>query len=590
MDRSMSLTGFEARNANAVVLGVVLTSFAGCGGAESNAPGRPGRLAFVERAKASGVEFFHVCGGKEKDYILEVNGGGCALFDYDLDGDLDVFLVNGARFADDPAGAGTKPPSDALFRNDGNWRFCEVTHEAGLEESAWGCGCAVADVENDGDLDLFVANYGPDELWLNDGDGTFSAAAARLGVADPGWGSSAAFVDYDRDGDVDLFVVNYLDFEREKVKPRGPDSCLYKGQRVLCGPFGLPQAFCSLFRNDGDRFADVSGPSGVRAKSGYGLGVTVGDYDRDGWPDIYVASDSTENLLFRNRGDGSFEELGALAGVARNDQAVAQAGMGVEFAFVRSSEIEDLFVVNYEDDNNTYYQNDGNGFFTELTSVVGLAPACFKHLGWGCFFADFDFDADLDLFIAQGHVVPQADQIPSSPGYRQVNKLFLNDGKGFFTDASDQAGPAFQVKKSSRGASCGDLDGDGDLDMVVNAIDDHASLLECVGAPLGHWIGVGAEGTRSNRAAIGAVVRVAAAGKTQARRVQSATGYASHSELTQRFGLGAGTQVERIEVEWPSGLVEEFAVEEVDRIVHVREGSGRMRAARSRSEEPGGGR
>ena len=555
----------------------------GCGAVDDDSPAgpagavRPADLSFVEVTERTGIDFRSVCGGAEKDYILEVNGSGCALFDCDGDGDLDVFFVNGARFADDPAAAGAPPPSDRLYRNDGNWRFTDVTAEAGLLESAWGCGCAVADIDNDGDLDLHVANFGPDALWENDGKGRFRALGAASGVVAPGWGSSSAFVDYDRDGLVDLFVVDYLEFARENVVRRGPGSCEYKGQTILCGPIGLSRVPCVLYRNlGGARFEDVSERAGIARKDGYGLGVAIGDYDRDGWPDIYVASDSTENLLFHNLGDGTFEEIGLDLGVARNDAAVAQAGMGVEFAFVRNAEHEDLFVVNYEDDTNTFYRNESGRYFTEVTAAVGLGAPSLKYLGWACFFADFDLDRDLDLFVAQGHVVPQIDAVTSSAGYRQPNKLFLNDGRGKFADASDASGSGLAVRKCSRGAAYGDLDGDGDLDLVVCEIDDRVTILENVGPPRGHWLGVHALGTRSNRAAIGARITMTSAGETQARRVQSSAGYASHSELTARFGLGTSERVDELRVDWPSGTTEVFAVDGVDRVVRVEEGRGRV--------------
>jgi len=535
------------------------------------------RLSFADRTASSGVTFTNVCGGKDKDYIIEVNGGGVALFDCDGDSDLDIFFVNRSRL-DPPTGEGA--PTDALYRNDGNWKFTDVTGPAGLRESAWGCGAAVADVENDGDLDLYVTNFGPDELWLNNGTGslagTFTAAGASSGANDPRWGASAAFFDYDRDGLVDLFVVNYLEFDRSKVAPRGPNSCSYKGQQILCGPVGLPGADCTLYRNlGGAKFEDVSGKAGIRKpKPGYGLGVAILDHDDDGWLDVYVAADTTENLLFHNLPNGKFAEIGASAGVARSESGIAQAGMGVDAAYVRSSNLEDIFVVNYEDDNNTYYRNDGGGFFTEVTTAVGLGGVCFKHLGWGAFFTDLDLDTDYDIFIAQGHVVPQADQIPSSPGYKQVNKVFLNDGKGRFSDASDQCGPAMQVKKSHRGAAFGDLDGDGDADIAINAIDDGATLLENVGRPRRHWIAVHAAGTRSNKAGIGAVVRIKSGGTEQAQRIRSGSSYASSSELVARFGLGDASRVEELIVEWPNGAMERFPAPPIDTVVTVTEGSG----------------
>ena len=536
-------------------------------------------LSFVDRTQSAGVDFDTVCGSFEKDWIAEVNGAGCALFDADGDGDLDIFFVNGARFPDDPKASAEKP-SDALYRNDGGWSFVDVTDDAGLRESSWGCGVAVADIENDGDLDLFVTNLGADQLWTNDGRGHFTEIGAAAGVDDAGWGSSAAFLDYDRDGLVDLFVVRYLVFDRETTVRRGPGSCNYKGQQILCGPVGFPKVAAILYRNLGDgRFEDVSERTGIAEHACYGLGVAVGDYDRDGWLDVYVASDTTENLLFHNLAGERFKEVGLVSGVALNNEAVAQAGMGVEFVFASSPDREDLFVTNYEDDSNTYYRNDGSGFFTQISSAAGLTTPSWRFLGWSCLFADFDFDRDLDLYIAQGHVVPQAEQIASSPGYDQPNRLLLNDsqakGRLHWSDASDGSGPGLAVSKSSRGAAYGDLDGDGDLDLVVNEIDARATLLESTGGPRGHWLGVRAVGTRSNRAAIGARVEMEAGGRRDARRVQSSRGYASQSELTLRFGLGGLLAVDRLLVEWPTGKSELFEVPGVDRVLVVTEGKGR---------------
>ena len=461
------------------------------GGEGTSAPTSP---SFADVTKKAGVDFVTVCGNRDKDYVISVNGAGVALLDYDLDGDLDIFLVNGSRLPPPHGeGPGSPPPSDALFRNLGGLRFEDVTKQAGLTESDWGCGVAVGDYDNDGDPDIFVANYGRDRLWRNDGDGTFSDVSDSAGTVDPHWGSSCAFLDYDRDGFLDLFVVNYLVFKPEDAKRRGTDpNCQYKGQPILCGPVGLPPAPCTLYHNRGDgTFEDVRETSGIRAvdlaEATYGLGVAVLDFDLDDRPDIYVANDTRPNLLFHNRGDGTFAEIGMRSGVALNDEALAQAGMGVDAVFLGDRDREDLFVVNYEDDNNTYYRNDGGAFFTETTTPMGLAGPSFKYLGWASFFFDADLDGDLDLYIAEGHVVPQSNQIPSSPGYVQRNKLLLNDGSGKFEDASDRAGPGLAVEKSSRGAAFGDLDGDGDPDIVVNEIDAAATVLENVGKPRHHW-------------------------------------------------------------------------------------------------------
>jgi hypothetical protein len=543
------------------------------------APGPIGSVTFLEVAERAGVRFRNVCGGKDKDYVLEVNGAGCSIFDYDNDGDLDIFLVNGGRLEPPygPPPPPGPPPSDALFRNDGAMKFTDVTRAAGLVESAWGCGSAAADYDNDGWTDLFVANYGPDTLWHNNGNGTFSDVTAAAGAGDPAWGASCAWLDYDGDGLLDLVVVNYLEFDPKKVKRRGTDlTCQYKGQLILCGPVGLPPAYPTLYHQKSDHtFADVSVSSGLRsAPPSYGLGVVALDYNNDGRPDIYITNDTRPNLLFENRGDGTFVEVGMRAGVALNELGQVQAGMGVDATFRSGSGFEDLFVVNYEDDANNYRKNEGNGFFSEITVPLGLAAPCFKYLGWSCFFFDADLDGEEDLFVAQGHVVPQADQIASSPGYRQPNKLFLGDRSGKFIDASSSAGPAFELKRSSRGAAYGDLDGDGDLDIVVNVIDDQAMLLENAGPPRGHWLSVRTSGTVSNRDGIGAVVSILSGGRSQMRRIRSGSSYASSSQIAAHFGLGQATGVDELRVRWPTGKEESYPVPGVDRRITVTEGKG----------------
>ncbi len=385
---------------------------------------------------------------------------------------------------------------------------------------------AVADYDNDGDPDLYVTNYGADRLWRNDGDGTFTDVTVASGTGDRRWGSSCAFLDYDRDGHLDLFVVNYLAFDPARVKRRGQDfTCQYRGVPIACGPNGLPQVPCTLYRNRGDgTFEDVSEASRIRAvdleHASYGLGVTVLDHDSDGWLDLYVANDSRRNLLYRNRGDGTFEEVGLRCGVAFNDEALAQAGMGVDSVFLGGGTREDLFVVNFSEDTNSYYHNEGAGYFTEVTAVLGLAEPGYADLGWGTFFFDVDLDGDQDLFVANGHVVPEAYRIPGTSGYRQRNKLFVNDGRGRFLDVSQHAGSGLLVEKSSRGAAFGDLDGDGDPDIVINEIDDRLTILENASG-VGHWLAVRVRGTTSNRDGIGSVVALTAGGRTQRRRIRS---------------------------------------------------------------------
>ncbi len=539
-------------------------------------------VQFADVTTDSGIDFINVCGDPDKDYIIGMNGGGVALLDYDLDGRLDIFLVNGSRLSPPyDAGASTPPPTDALFRNLGDLRFENVTERAGLVESGWGCGVAVGDYDNDGDPDLFVTQYGPDRLWRNEGDGTFVDVTREAGVGDPHWGASCAFFDHDRDGRLDLFVVNYLQFDPADVRRRGVDlDCQYRGRRVACGPKGLPPAPCTLYRNAGEgRFVDVSLRSGIRTPAGdhlgYGLGVAILDFDGDGNPDVYVSCDTGPNLLFENRGDGTFREVGGRFGVAYNDEGVAQAGMGVDAAHVGGRVTEDLFVVNFEDDTNTYYRNEGNGFFSERTAALGLTAASFEDLGWGTFFFDANLDGQLDLFVANGHVFPDSDKWPESSGYRQRNRLFLGDSHGRIRDVTDLAGEGLQVRRSSRGAAHGDLDGDGDEDIVINEIDDRATLLENRSAPKPHWVAVRVRGTTSNRDGIGAVVTLETDSTVQRRRLRSGSSFASSSELVARFGLPPGEPIRKLRVLWPTGVEEIFPKPTRTTSIEVIEGQGR---------------
>jgi hypothetical protein len=547
--------------------------------------GPAGLPAFADVTERAGIRFVHTGGSTaEKDYILEVNGSGVALFDADGDGDLDIYFTNGAPL--DPA-PGSPPPRDALYRNDGAWRFSDVTRAAGLGDSHSSCGVAVADVDNDGDLDLFVANYGPDVLYLNRGDGSFDEARGS-GVEDPGWGSSAAFADVNGDGLVDLYVANYLEFDRRKVKRRGEEpTSLYKGFPIFRGPVGLPPAPDSLFLNlGGAKFRDASAEWGIRAvPPAYGLGVLFVDVNRDGRPDVLVTNDTMANYLFLNEGGRRFIEAGLYLGLAYNDSGTAQASMGVTAGDARGLGREDIFITNVEDDTNTYYHAEENGFFTDATWPSGLGEPSYKHLGWGTFFFDADLDGSLDLFVANGQLMPQADHMRSSPGYRQTCQLFRGDGAGRFEDQSARAGPGFAVRRSFRGAAFGDLDLDGDQDIVLSAIDDRPLLLENRGpgpdgAPVSAWVAFRTRGTRSNRDGIGARVRVTAAGRAREHYVRSASGYASQSEMAARFGLGEARGIERVEVEWPSGLREEFPPPPLRTVNVLVEGSGRPAGTR----------
>ncbi len=545
---------------------------------------------FVDITDQTGIDFRHQCGSLEKDYILEVNGSGVALFDYDNDGDLDIYFVNGSSMPAallGKAGPLARPPARGrLYRNDGGFHFTDVTEPAGVGEEGWGCGAAVADADNDGHLDLFIANLGPDALYLNDGSGAFRKLE-RSGLEDSRWGSSAAFADFDRDGWVDLYVANYVDFDLDRIKPRGENpGCVYKGVPVFCGPGGLVPAADAFYLNSGRRpsgefagFREAASAWGVdQAAPAYGLGAAVVDANRDGWPDVYVANDTMANYLFLNDKGKGFREAALYFGLAFNDRGTAQAGMGIAAGDGRGSGAEDIVVTNFEDDTNTYYRAGADGFFSDETWTSGLGQASYRYLGWGVFFFDADLDGDLDLFVANGHVAPQADQMRSSPGYRQPNQLFLNDGKGRFEDASARAGPGLETVKSSRGAAFGDLDGDGDPDIAISNIDDRPTILENrglprnVGEPPNHWIAFRLTGTASNRAAIGARVSIAAGGRMQVRRVQSGGSYASQSELLARFGLGSADKIDSLRVDWPSGRTEEYTPRPVDQVHDLIEG------------------
>jgi hypothetical protein len=527
---------------------------------------------FEDVTARSGIHFRHVSGSPEKDYILEVNGSGVALFDCDGDGDLDIYFANGSKLAFLP---GEKRPQDALYRNDGAWKFTDTTEPAGLGAEGWGFGVAVADVDNDGDLDLYLTRWGPNVLYLNRGDGTFQEAKPS-GAEDGGrWGSSASFADFNRDGLVDLYVANYVEFDKDKVKRRGDPSCTYKGVPIFCGPGGLTPAPDSFFINEGrGRFRDATKEWGVsEVPASYGLGTLVVDVNRDGYPDIVVANDTRRNYCFLNEGGRRFREAGIYLGLAYNDYGVAQASMGLASGDTRGLGLEDIFVTTFEDDTNTLHLASPDGQFTEGTYPAGLGSESYPYLGWGTFFFDADSDGDLDLFVANGHVAPQADSMRSSIGYRQRNQLFLNDGSGKF-DECKGCGAGLEAVKSSRGAACGDLDGDGDPDIVVSNIDDSPTLLENLGLPGHNWVNVRLAGTRSNRSAIGARVRLEAGGRAQVRTIQSGMSYASQCELSARFGLGQGEKVDSLRVDWPSGGSESFSPPAPRTTVTLLEGTG----------------
>jgi hypothetical protein len=521
-----------------------------------------------EAARHSGVGFKLISGGPEKRYILESMTGGVALFDYDNDGWLDIYFVNGSTMEAERSRSNGE--RDRLYRNNKDGTFTDVTDKAGLGDRQWTMGVAVADVDNNGFDDIYITNYGRNVLYLNRGDGTFDDFSRQSGTDLSGWSSAAAFADYDRDGDLDLYVSRYLEFGPDKL-PTGSVFCSYRGIEVQCGPRGLPPSSGRLFENmGGGRFVDVSAKSGIAAvRASYGLGAVWGDTDNDGDPDLYVANDSLPNYLFVNNGDKTFTESGLLQGVALSGDGREQAGMGVDFGDYDNDGDLDLIVTNFADDYDTLYRNDG-GQFTDVTYEAKLGQATWTNLAWGVQFTDLNNDGFLDLLIANGHVYPQVDQHDLGTSYRQKPAAFLNTRDGKFRDVSKELGPAFLQAESSRGLAAGDLNNDGVQDIVITNLDVAPWIFLQQKNPA-HWLSVKLNGTSSNRSGVGARIVAHAGGITQMREVKSGMSYQSHADFRLHFGLGAAALVERLEIRWPSGRLQRVTGVKADRMIVIEE-------------------
>jgi hypothetical protein len=534
-------------------------------------------VRFVDAAAKAGLTAANVSGDTaNKKYILEMNGSGVAFIDYDRDGFVDLFVVNGTRLA--PA-AGSPDPVSHLFHNNGDGTFSDVTREAGLAFSGWGQGACVADFDNDGYDDLFVTYYGKNRLYHNNGNGTFTEMAERAGVAgaEGRWNSGCAFVDYDRDGKVDLFVANYVDLGpnfSNVAKPGAGEFCQYKGIPIACGPRGLPAAVNYLYRNNGNgTFTDVSVPSGIRATDGhYALGVLTLDYDNDGWPDIYVACDSAASILYHNKRDGTFQDTGMASGLAYNEDGEAQAGMGVAALDYDHDGFIDVVKTNFSDDSPNLYHNNGDGTFSDRVFQAGLGRPR-NLLGWGVVASDFDNDGWTDILMVNGHLTPEIDRAKSDSSYRQRKLLYRNLRDGRFEDVTLVSGLALTRLHSSRGAAAADLYNDGRICVAVNELHEKPSLLVPEPAATNHWIGIQLVGTKSNRDGIGARVEIEAGALRQMDEVRSGGSYLSQSDLRLHFGLGAATRVERLTVRWLSGIVDTLRGIPADRHVVIEEGS-----------------
>jgi enediyne biosynthesis protein E4 len=524
---------------------------------------------FVDIAEKVGITLMNIHGGAAKDYILEANGNGAAFFDYDNDGDVDALIVNGSTLERYKKGG---DPMVALYRND-NGRFIDVTGEAHLTKTGWGMGACVADYDNDGNSDVYITAFGPNVLLRNNGNGTFSDVTGTARVGDSRWSTGCAFGDYDRDGYVDLYVANYVAFDEKTVRPRGSnDLCRYMGADVFCGPIGLPGQPDVLYHNNGDgTFTDVTEKAGIRDPNYYGFGVLFSDFDNDGWPDIYVANDSQPNLLFHNKKDGTFSEIGLLSGSALNEAGRAQSGMGVAAGDYDGNGYLDIFVTNFARDTNTLYKNLGNMFFIDITVGTGLGEISLPYLGWGANFADFDNDGLLDIFVANGHVYPQVDRLNVGQTYLQRKELYRNLGNGKFEEIARKSSADFLTGKSSRGSAVADYDNDGDLDVLVVNLNNRPSLYRNDNGNRNHWIGFRLEGTRSNRDAIGARIEIEAGGLKQISEVRSGGSYLSHDDIRIHFGLGAAAAIDQVRIRWPNGNTQELGGFDVDRFVTIRE-------------------
>jgi len=535
---------------------------------------------FIDVAPQAGLTVRNVNGSPDhKRYIIEATGSGVAVIDYDRDGWPYIFPFNGQNMDGGKTDPNSPPPTSHLFRNNHDGTFTDVTAKAGLTFTAWGQGACVGDYDNDGYDDLYVTGYGLNRLYHNQGNGTFKEVAQTAGVAGTGkeWGTGCAFVDFDRDGKLDILVANYVHFDLAKVPPPGEGaSCVWKGVPVMCGPRGLDYTTNVLYHNLGNgKFEDVSKASGIEKTTGhYCFSVTTLDYDNDGWPDIYVACDSTPSVLYHNNRNGTFTDTASDVGVAFNEDGREQAGMGSTAADYDGDGRLDLFKTNFSDDTSTLYHANSDGTFSDVTFPAGLGINT-DALGWGAMFADVDNDGWPDLLLVNGHVYPEVDSAHLGADFRERRLLYYNLGNGKFRDISKDSGPGLQQPMSGRGLAIADLWNDGRLEAVVNNLSDVPLLLVNQAKNNNHWLGLKLSGTRSNRDAIGARVTLHGEHRTWVGEVRSGSSYNSSNDLRLHFGLGSETKINSIEVRWPSGKTESFPTPDVDQGLELTEGKGK---------------
>ena len=507
---------------------------------------------FKDVTRIAGIDFLHTDGGSQQRLFNEFLGAGGGFFDYDNDGDLDLYLMNGAVQLDHLQ-AGPKP-TNALYRNNGDSTFTEITERANIEDPHFGLGCAVGDYDNDGDLDLYLTNFGPNQLYQNNGDGTFTNRSDQSGLADLKFSTSCAWADVDNDGFLDLYVANYADYNPQQDK-----RCDVRGTWVYCGPRAYPPISDSFYHNNRNgTFSDWLSESGLNVEStAHGLGVTFADYDNDADLDLYVANDQDANFLFQNLGDGKFEEIALFVGVSHGLMGKEEAGMGTAFGDFNNDGFLDLTVSNFQEETNTLYINEEGVFFSDVTITTGVAKPTQAFLGWGIQFFDYDNDGLKDIYVANGHVMDNINQINANITLAQKNLLLRNMGNQVFQPVSDKTGLALQ--KVSRAAAFGDYDNDGDIDILVTNWNQQPDLLQNQVGNRNNWIQLDLVGITSNRSAIGAKVKLVTDKRTQFQEVHSGGSYLAFNDLRVHFGLAQETEIKMLEIRWPSGRIDSWS-------------------------------